>query len=973
MVHNSKVKIMSEFKYIFAVAACVGLAVSAFFVWFFHAVADIGPVGDLIAFGSIIALFCVSGYIFAVKMCRVVLFYVSLVDSMPTPITVVDDNLDTLFLNKAVENLCDIGRDLFAGSSFEKSWLDNIISPGVTNLKQGKSWVMTNSKSKNYQLDTARLYDVDHRGIGYVAVMHDIFHLQHLFRAAGANFIITDADTDDIIFITDSFRQVFNIPLNEPAIGEKCYTLLFGLSERCSDCAKGILAKDPDKNIENEMFSPNTNRHYRIIDSFSKWTAGSSAHMCRLIDITDQKNTDELMKRRLEQQELMTAISLALFSSQNAGESIDTSLGRTGEFLGAMRMVLARYDRKHQVLRCEYEWQNNNDKSNNYIQIVPFSPLDTLYIELINHGKKFVIASEELDGDMYPEVFATGVKTFLAIPITVSDEIWGIFGIEFNTPHKWDRSDIALSLFLGNILSAFLRRLKTEAALMQMSSIANNSPQFIAYSDLRGNYLFLNTGASETTGYEHRELQSKGLSLLHGEEMSLKIINEYFPKVLNDGKFSFETPIYNKDGSVSISNISAFFIPDLESGIGMIATDITEQRKLEEDIVEAKNHAESANLAKSEFLYRMSYEIRTPLAAIVGMTDIAKSTKNFAQIAYCLDQVDNASHYLLNVVNDVLDMSKIEANKLEIIYDDLDLSSLIRRVTGMFGFLIDKSRLNLTVAIAPNVPDIIISDKLRISQVLINLLSNAVRFSEEEGDISLEVIIDSATNNECVINISVKGCGNGDFNTDEPIFESYEDAGGHLLQKYAGTALGLSLAKRIAELMGGSLAHSKTDTGDISTFTFSAKIGTSITFDTRHEAEAANLGVIDDRYKGKYALLAEDVDINCDIFAALFGNTGLEVDYASNGTEACAMFREGKDKYDILIMDIYMPEMNGYEATGAIRGMDFPYAKSVPIVAFTANVFKEDIDKCFAAGMNGHIAKPIDYSEAIKTLDKYLL
>jgi len=980
MKHYTKKDIFKIFKGMFFAASLISVVFAAggiLIAEFFTAglTANIMTIAIIsTAFIIVIAVCYIAGYLLTKHFSEITAFYVSVLDSIPTPIVVTGLDMNNIFINKAAEEVCEVSRAKFTGVHFDKLWDENICKRGVETLKTGKPWTLCRYKDKNYQLSSAYLYDDALAETGYVEVLQDISQTENILGAIDASVVITDMETDEVIFMSEAFRKIKNIG-SERCTGEKCYNVLYGLDERCPNCEKEKLMKAPEAQIEKEAFDPITNRHYKAIDSLAKWTLGANVHTHRLIDITDRKMDSAFMKRRLEQQELMTTISLAFFSNSNIRDSIVNSLKLTGEFLGASRIALVKHESEHQILRIESEWTNNANNMGEYLQILSFSPLDGMYIELINHKKKFVIGYSHLDADMFPEIFKTGVDTFISVPLYIFDSLWGVAGIEYIGEHKWDRSDISLALFIGNILSGFLRREKTEADLMRMSSIANNSPQFISYTDLRGNYLFINNGASDVAGYDYHEIKEGGLRLLHGEEMAKKIVDEYFPKVMEHGKLSFETPFYIKDGGTRMLNVSAFFIPDLESGIGMIASDITEQRNLENDLTAAKEAAEAANIAKSEFLYRMSHEIRTPMTSIIGMTDIAKTTKNFAQISYCLEQVENASKYLLGVINDLLDMSKIEANKLEMTYDDLDLAMLIRRVTGMFGFLIDKSRLNLTVTIDDEIPSIIISDKLRISQILTNLLSNAVRFTPEDGDISLNAGILSKTADECSIKIEVTDCGIGEASeTDEPMFDNLDDAGGHILQKYAGTRIGLSMAKRIAHLMGGELTYtSEPSTGTVITFVFRAKIGSQLELGTSAGTDLLGDISIDGRYEGKRVLLAEDVDLNCDIFAALLSATGIEIDYAQNGIEACAMVRDSQSKrYDCIVMDLHMPEMNGLEATKIIREMDSPYAKVVPIIAFTADVFKEDIDKCLETGMNSHIAKPINFSEMIKTLDDYL-
>ncbi|MDR1687429.1 MAG: response regulator [Clostridiales bacterium] len=909
------------------------------------------------------------------KFVSAVNFYVEILDSVKTPIAVTDLRSENVFINKAAERICEIGRDKFIGEHLDKAWEINVSERGIKALENGITQTTCRYKNKNYQLETSFLHAENYKEVGHIFSLQDYEQLENLFDALNINILVSDMETDEIIYVSNSFKKLKNLG-NEDVIGKLCYEVVYGNNKRCEVCDKDNILKSKGEPFIKESYDANTNKYYREIGAISKWSLGSTVHTHQTIDITDRKEAEFFMKKRLDQQELMTTISMAFLSTSNIDDSISTALSLAGEFLDASHIVLYKHDRENKILRHSYEWNSKSSKIEDYVPLLPFSPVSGLYTEFFSNNKKFTIGYENLDKSTYPEIFASGVNTFIAIPINVVDNFWGVVLVEYKESRKWDRSDISLSLFLSNILSGVLRRTKTEAELMRMSSIANNSPQFISYSDFKGNYLFVNNGATDATGYDYFEIINGGLKMLHGEEMGQKIVSEYFPKVMETGKMTFETPVFIKDGSVRVFVVSAFFIADLESGVGMIANDITEQKKLEGELVAAKEQSEQANVAKSEFLYRMSHEMRTPMTSIIGMTEIAKTTENFAQISYCLEQVDNASRYLLSVINDVLDMSKIEANKIELSYDDLDLYNLVKRVTGMFSFIIDKSKIVLDVNIAQDVPEIIISDKLRISQVLTNLLSNAVRFTPESGVISLTVTLISKTDDECKIKVDVTDCGVGDYSgIDEPLFTSMDDAGGNVLQKYAGTNVGLSIAKRIIELMGGEITYSSNPAkGSVISFTLPAKIGMALEVDTNDSgADYSGENAIEGRYHGKIALLAEDVDINCDIFAALMADTELTIDFASNGIEACSMFRDNPEKYNVIIMDIHMPEMGGFEATKIIRNMGLPRSREIPIVALTADVFKEDIDKCIEAGMNSHIAKPMDFHDIVKNLDKYLI
>jgi signal transduction histidine kinase len=400
------------------------------------------------------------------------------------------------------------------------------------------------------------------------------------------------------------------------------------------------------------------------------------------------------------------------------------------------------------------------------------------------------------------------------------------------------------------------------------------------------------------------------------------------------------------------------------------------------DLLLAREAAEAANVAKSAFLSNMSHEILTPMNAIIGMTGIGKNAAEAERKDYCLDKIDEASKHLLGVINDVLDMSKIEAGKLEISYSECDLGKLLRRVSDVFDFRIEEKRIAFSVSAEDGVPEIIVSDEQRLAQVIANFLSNAVKFTPDAGSISLSVRLadeDAEGNCRLVFTVADTGIGISEENR-ERLFRLFEQADGSISRKYGGTGLGLAISKRIIEMLGGEVrVESEVGKGSRFIFDIVAKRGTRAASEPAElrdapgsaaNAPAENAGA--DVFTGRRILVAEDIDVNREIVAALLADTGLAIDMAENGVEAVRAFADDPARYDLIFMDIHMPEMDGFSAARAIRAMDAPRAKSIPIVAMTANVFREDIERCLEAGMNAHIGKPIDLGDMLDKLRAYL-
>lgn len=507
-------------------------------------------------------------------------------------------------------------------------------------------------------------------------------------------------------------------------------------------------------------------------------------------------------------------------------------------------------------------------------------------------------------------------------------------------------------------------KLQSEQALIdteqRYKDIIDNVSDLIYTTDRNGFITFVNPAASNLIEYSKEEIIGRNFREFVHEEFRERIL-EFYRHILKEKEpiIYHEFPVISKSGKEIWVGQNVQMIKDGDKVIGFqaVARDITDRINFETDLIRSKEAAESAARMKTQFIANMSHEIRTPLNGIIGITKLLKKTDLNPKQAKYLKAISASSDQLMGIINNILDISKIEANKVSVDNRIFDFQELMSGIESLFEERADDKKIQFSYELDNYIPRYLTGDSVKLNQILYNLVGNAIKFTDK-GSVKVKTFVNSITEDSCNIGIKVIDTGIGIVPEKlETIFSAFTQAEGETTRKYGGTGLGLTIVKRLVNLLGGTI-NVESEPGKGSTFTvevpFSIPAQEQITeLGEMNEPEELNFDM-----KGTRILLVEDNKINQIVTSDLLKAQNATVHIANNGVEALEYYKS--NDVDLILMDMQMPVMDGYSAMNIIRHEFEEPKSSVPIIALTAHAFEGELQKCKECGASDYLSKPFE-------------
>ncbi len=919
----------------------------------------------------------------------------------------------------------------------------------------------------------------------------------------GPYIYISDQETGELIVCNKAMRDSLGLGNYQ---GKKCWEALCKLDAPCPYCPSERLHSHYKDTI---VFTSDFDHGSSILqttDAIMLNAEGRSLHAHYSADVTKHEKLKMEMTNRAY---ILYTMAVMFLAREDIDPSICNALEMLGQYLNADGARLFRHVDENNNFDCTLEWLKDPSGGKKVSRVIINSDV---YYTLCNNECSVLESLNPGNAEQRTLAAALSAECFICSPILTGSKLWGFLEIDANRL-EWSVDDISTVNSTANIFSAGIKRASMRDALYQTQEtlriVLNNVPSGIYWKDRNLTYKGCNASFRSFFNLPSKRIVGKTEFDIFPLEIARK--SEKIDQKLLHQKKTQPPSIYKlrvangQERWIRLTKLpikNEFNETDLVLGV---MDDITKEREAhaqlqrrDEQLERAMRAEQKANRAKSEFLSHMSHEMRTPLNAILGMTHIAKESSDLQKIMYCLENIEYSCNSLLSGMNNVLDFSKIEADKLELAREDFNLERLLENVLGIVTARANEKNIGIRVSISPDIPSNFLGDEVRLRQVFTNLLTNAVKFTPDNGTVSLDIRAAAKDGDATLLQIIVADTGIGmSGDMIENMFVPFAQENAGITKRFGGTGLGLPIVKRIMDKMHGSIeVESELDTG--TRFVLKVKLQHSqnderlrlttggrgrpriliadayeedidefckalsnqdveitkaysivqavnilergkleeIRFDAvfvdaklREAGSAASIdpacvkrvfgknntvlllpvGSINEiervkalipfkkilskpflpyaivrviaelphigkaplmdtsNLSGKWILLVEDVSLNKEIICSFLQKTNVSIDWAQNGLEALEKYISGNGKYDLVLMDVQMPVMNGIDATKLIRKSEGRFGP-VPIIALTAGIFQHNVDEFYACGMNDYLPKPVDPKLAVNKI-----
>lgn len=944
------------------------------------------------------------------------------------------------------------------------------------------------------------------RAIYHKLGLNERFHLDHL-NYLDAYVYFSDAKTKEVFYCNEALKNLCGI---EDYTEKKCWEAIYHKEEQCEFCPLNDLEQMGSDTVVWTLYDTTKKRYYWNYNVLVPREDGRNVHMHCSFDMTESDNA------RMETQKRTYAlynIVMNFVVNKNFSDSIQNALQIFGQYMNVDHIRIFKEVSENNSFDAIYNWNKQTGTAEEQSIVLN---ADVFYA--LQNGESVVVENSFDNAEKKLICNRIGSFCYVCAPIKTREGLWGFLQMDTMDEHrKWTAEEINTIRTVTDIFASGIERCATEEQLYTAQStlrvMLDNVPSSIYWKDRNSIYKGCNKAFSHYFGIPEKKLIGKTDFELFADSKPIRDAlatdkNVILNKVSQPKNVEWiDVRKTGKKHCLSISNVPVLNETGDVTHVLGIVEDITKEAESREQMkqrdLELKRAIiaeQQANQAKSEFISRMSHEMRTPLNAILGMTNIANNTKDLKKIKYCLEKIKLSSDYLLASINDVLDLAKMESDKMILDNEDFCLEKLLVNICNVIAVQMNQKRQKLSVRISPDVPGNFVGDCHRLGQVMMNVLSNAVKFTPDHGTIAVDVSIAGRQKDEMTLKIAVKDNGIG-MNKEAmaKLFVPFEQADISITRKFGGSGLGMSIVKKIVDCMGGKI-NVKSAPGRGTEIIFTVKMQVSIhddrpklmpslqfqplnivifdpsmksatefnratnkntrvilvkdrrglydaLYELHMEEKACDVIFIDynqlrlegadlvkytnqkfgkqkfalllsshqlnqsdsilsmegiekllsyplfpsaliktinelcgdkqndetmlepdEDLSDKTVLLVEDIHINAEIMEEFLHRRGAKTVTACNGQIAVNQFKKNQKLYDLILMDLHMPVMNGYEAAKEIRKLD----AHIPMIAMTADVMKEDFKRCIEAGMNDYLVKPIDPILAMKKIKEYI-